>query len=132
MRYFVSVIESRPLRIHFSLHNPPESEAPVYVPKPLGPLGAFVRLAVADATDQVVYRSATPKIALKLDPARPESYLALDPGYTHGIVLDVADLRLPPGDYRLHLTYSSLPYRGFPDHPPNELTHETTLPLRLD
>lgn len=131
MRYLVAVTETRPLSIHFSLGNPPGSDEPVYVPKPLGPLGAFVRLAVEDAEGKVLYQTGTSKVRLKLDPDKAESYQALDPGYTHGVVLVVEDLRLEPGDYRLHVEYANGPYRGLPEHPLGELAHDVTLPFRV-
>jgi hypothetical protein len=132
MRYLVAVTETHPLSIHFSLHNPPGSDEAIYVPKPLGPLGAFVRVAVEDADGDVVHRTVIPKIRLKLDPNKAESYLVLEPGYTHGVVLTVEGLRLEPGDYRLRVEYSNLPYRGFAGHPLGELAHDVTLPLRVD
>src|SRR5688572_9383502 len=113
MRYLVAVTETHPLSIHVSLGNPPGSDQAIYVPRPLGPLGAFVRVVVEDAGGDLVYQSGTSKVRPKLDPDKAESYLALDPGYTHGVVLVVEDLRLDPGDYRLHVAYSNRSYRGF-------------------
>src|ERR671923_3084039 len=100
MQYLATIAGTRPLAIHFSLYNPPESDGPVYVPRLLGPLGAFIGIEVMDAARTSVYQSKKPKLGLKLHPARAESYHILDPAYTYGIVLTVADLRLAPGDYQ--------------------------------
>lgn len=56
---------------------------------------------------------------------------ALEPGYTFGAVLVVADLALPPGDYRLHLTYSNGAFRDVPERPVGALVYETSRPFAI-
>src|SRR5437870_872365 len=98
MQCLVAITRTRPLTVHFSLYNPPGSEGPVYIPRLLVPLGAFVSLKVTDLLDQVVFETFPPKLNLKLHPSRPESYFALEPGYTYGVVLEAKDAdELAPG-----------------------------------
>ena len=108
------ILSGRPLRVHFSLVNPPETEQPVRVPAVLGPVGAFVELQVRDADARLVYETERPKLKLKLDPRRPSSYLALQPGYSFGAVLelDPDELWLEPGDYLVRSSYDSHEYSG--------------------
>jgi len=132
MQYLVALTQTRPIAIHFSFYQPPEREAPVYVPKLLGPLGAFVQVEVRREKKGVVYQSQKPKINLKLHPSRAESYHLLEPGYTYGIVLQVEELQLEPGDYQLYLSYSNLPFQGFPGYTLGELSYSTTLSFQVD
>jgi hypothetical protein len=127
MDNLLTIIQTDPLMIHFCLHNPQKSAEPDYVPRLLGPLGFFIRIQVTDEEEQTVYRSTIPKVNLKLHPSKPESYQLLEPGYTYGIVLAVEDVRLDPGNYRLHLTYSNLEFRGFPGYSLGELKFANTL-----
>ena len=101
MRYLVTLAGVDPLTLHWSLYN--DGAAPVYVPRLLTPLGAFVALTVRDAGGALVYQSETPKLKLKLDPRRAASYLALEGGYSYGAVFILDDLALHPGDSRLEV-----------------------------
>lgn len=136
MQCLVVVTSTKPLNFHFSLYNPQEdssdSDGAVYVPRLLAPLGTFVSVQVTRADGQVVYESARSKIKLKLDPSKSESYYALDPGYSYGIVLEVEedDMNLPPGEYQMHVVYSNLQFQGFAGHHIGEMSYHTTLPLR--
>ena len=127
--YLVAITETFPLTFHFSFHNP--SDEPIYVPRPLTPLGAFVRLRIMDADARLVYETLVPKLKPKLNPSDPESYLALEPGYTYGALYTLADeaTTLPPGDYRLHVTYTNLLWQGFEGHPLGEMAFDTTIPF---
>lgn len=133
MNFLVMINQTRPLTIHFSFYNPYTSDGAVYIPRLLGPPGAFISITVSDTTAQrVIYQSTKPKIALKLNPSKAESYYALEPGYTYGIMFVVERLHLSPGNYRLDLKYSNVPFYGFPEHPVGEITYQTTLPLHID
>lgn len=129
IRPLVTILNNQPLAIHFSLYNPPGSTRAAYIPRVLGPLGAFVNIEVLDASDRVIFKSTKPKAALKLHPDRAESYLALEPGYSCGIVLVIDNLKVPPGEYRLHVSYSNQPFRGIPDRPVGDLDFEMTQPF---
>jgi hypothetical protein len=132
MNYLVSVLESSPLMIHFSFHHPAHAEAPAYVPRLLSPLGYFISIEITNSKKDVVYASSKPKIKLKLHPDRPDSYLALDPGYTYGYALTVADFSAGAGTYHAAITYSNQEFRGFPEHSLGEMTHTTRLTFRVD
>ncbi len=131
MHYLAAITETRPLTFHFSIHNPEDAGGPMYVPKPLGPFGYFIQVEANDAEDKTVYRSTKPKVRLKLHPSRPESYDALEPGYTRGIVFQVEGLGQLEGDYHLKLTYSNLDFKGFPGHWLGEMSYETSLPFHI-
>ena len=108
------MVSGRPLRVHFSLVNPPEAEEPVRVPAVLGPVGAFVALQVRDADARLVYETERPKLKLKLDPRQPASYLTLQPGYSFGAVLELDrdELWLEAGDYLVRCSYESHEFAG--------------------
>jgi hypothetical protein len=130
LRYLTIITETRPLTIWFCICNPPGSGEPITVPRPLTPIGAFLRIEVFDQDGQVVYHTDPPKMKLKLDPSKAQSYLTLEPGYTHGVMAEIADLRLPAGDYRLRLAYSNLMFTGTRERPLGELRHETSVGFR--
>ena len=131
MQYLAVILQASPLTIHFGFYNPEDSEDPCYVPRMLDPLGYFVSLDVRDGKTSV-YRTERPKVRLKLHPDRAESYHALEPGYTHGIVFEIDDFEPDPGSYSLKLTYSNRQFNGFPGHPLGEMTYKATLPLYID
>ena len=116
MHCLMEIVNTHPLTLHFNLYNPPEAAAPVYVPRSLKPLGAFVQAEVRDRDDAVVHKTQPPKFAPKLDASQAMSYVAIDPGYSYGVLLEFDDLPLPPGDYRMEVSYSNLQFRGFPGH----------------
>lgn len=124
----VAVVEARPLSVHFSLLNPSEAEEPIRVPATLGPAGAFVTLSIADGDGRPVYATERPKLKLKLDPARPESYVTLQPGYSFGtlFVLDPDELWLDPGEYTLSAAYENHEFSGPSDNPIGELSCSST------
>ena len=103
------VLRGRPLTLHFSLLNPVGAEREVRVP---ATLVGLVALAVTDTDGRPVYEQERPKLKLKLDPAKPESYLALQPGATFGVVLEIDrdDLWLDPGMYTVRADYESGPF----------------------
>ena len=84
------------------------------MPAVLGPLGAFVALQVRDADARLVYETERPKLKLKLDPRRPESYLMLQPGYSFGALLELDrdELWLEPGMYLVRCSYDSHEFSG--------------------
>ncbi len=131
MQFLAEIIQTTPLTIHFSLYNPSDSEGPCYVPRMLGPLGYFVHVEVS-LGKTLVYRTRKPKVKLKLHPDRAESYCALEPGYTHGIVFEIDAFEPAPGDHRLTLSYSNLQFDGFPGHALGAMTYTVTLPLYID
>jgi hypothetical protein len=132
MQCLVAIIRARPLTVHFSLYNPADSNGPVYIPRLLTPLGAFVSFQVVDLVEHVVYETLLPKFKPKLDPSRAESYYPLEPGYTYGIVLETEDANdVAPGNYQLHMRYSNLQFRGTEEHPLGEMSYNAVLPLHL-
>jgi len=122
MKFLVSVVETQPVVLHFSIVNPRTSEKTIYVPRLLRPLGYFIRLKISDFEDRLVYRTHVPKAKPKLHPDRQDSYLAIDPGYSYGAVLEVEDFTPAAGTYQLALSYSNREYLGFSDHPLGEIT----------
>jgi len=130
---FLHVVSGRPLSVHFSLVNPPDAEAELLVPALLGPVGAFVRLEVADADGRPVYATERPKLKLKLDPAKAESYVTLRPGYSFGIVLavDADDLWLDPGDYLVRASYDNREFTGPKGAPVGEQRCSATAELSV-
>jgi hypothetical protein len=132
MKYLVAVLQATPLMIHFSFHHQEAAAAVAYLPRLLRPLGYFVSVKITDSQDAVVYASDKPKIKLKLHPERAESYYALEPGYTYGCVLTIADFTAQAGNYHATVTYSNQDFRGFPDHNLGEMSHTARLTLRVD
>lgn len=131
MQYLAEIIQTSPLTIHFSFHNPEDNDGPAYVPKLLRPLGYFVSLEMKEG-QKTLYRTHQPKVKLKLHPDRAESYYALEPGYTYGVVLQAEEFKASPGDYQLDISYSNQQFKGFPGHPLGEMTFQTTLPVHID
>ena len=131
LAYLVEVRGTRPLVVHFALCNPPGAAGPVRVPRVLRPAGAFVEMEVRAADGRTVWRTERPKIGLKLHPDRPESYLALEPGYTFGALLEADAPELAPGEYLLEVSYASRPYNGPGGAPGGELRHRSTVPFRV-
>jgi hypothetical protein len=129
LELLVAVVATRPLTVHVSLHNPATAAGPVLVPRPLTPLGAFVTLAVVDGRGSVVWESRRPKLGLKLHPDRRESYLELDPGYSHGVVVRSDGVTLPDGPCELRVSYSNGPYTGPSEAPIGELALAAVAPL---
>lgn len=129
----MAVVEARPLTVHFSLLNPADAEEPLRVPATLGPTGAFVTLSLTDADGRPVYATERPKLKLKLDPAKPESYLTLQPGYSFGtvFVLDPDELWLEPGEYTLSAEYHNRDYSGPRENPIGELACSARTELRV-
>lgn len=113
----VAVLDTRPLRLHVSLHNPDTNTDVTWVPRTLRPLGAFVHATLRTLAGEAVYETARPKAKRKLDPDADDSYLALDPGYSFGAVLELQLGALPGGEYALEVTYDNEDYTGTPDRP---------------
>ena len=125
--YRVEILASRPLTVHFSLHN--AAGQPLLVPRVLAPLGAFVCLEVRDAGGALVYESPTVKLHLKLHPDRPESYLSLEPAYTYGVMFTVDEVTLRPGPHELMISYCNTPYTGPISAPIGLLEFGATVPF---
>ena len=128
MDYLTSITKTAPLSVHFSLYNPEGAPGPAYVPLMLEPVGAFVEVIVRDASGEVVFETYRPKFK----PDRDESYLAVEPGYSYGVVLELEDCELAPGKYELEVTYSNGEYRGSSARPVGVLSFATTLPLTIN
>ena len=103
-----------PLALHVSLQNPPTAATAVHVPRSLKPIGAFMEVKVRDQSGAVLYETQPPKFAPKLEPDHEQSYVAIEPGYSYGVLLHCDVQPLPPGDYRVEVVYSNLEFRGFP------------------
>jgi hypothetical protein len=129
MQYLARIVRSRPLVIHFCLHNPAETNGPVYIPRTLGPLGVFVHIEVRarDEERRVVYEGPTMRFTHRLAPDRDESYQPLESGYTYGVMLEAEDFEAPPGEYEVKLRYANAPFEGTPSTPVGKLTFEGTL-----
>ena len=48
----VDVLETKPLRLHASLHHSDAAQEVAWVPRLLLPAGAFIRVSVRDAADE--------------------------------------------------------------------------------
>ena len=127
VQYLVEITGTDPLAVHFSFYN--RQDEPLYVPRLLTPLGAFVRLRITDADRRTVYETLVPKLKPKLHPADPESYHALEPGYTYGALFSLQDeaATLPAGEYHLHVTYTNLLWQGFEGHDLGEMAFDTSI-----
>ena len=132
MNYLISVIRTEPLTIHFSIQNPDHVEDPVLLPRMLEPLGAFVSVVVYGPEGAEVCRTHQPKFTPKLKPSQADSYVELDPGYSYGVVFEIDDCKLPPGNYEMEVLYSNLDYQGTEERPIGELSHRAKLPLVVD
>ncbi|WP_188931010.1 hypothetical protein [Puia dinghuensis] len=86
----------------------------IYVPRSLKPLGAFMQVKVRDSKGAIVYETQLPKFAPKLEISHKASYVAIDPGYSYGVLLECETAQLPTGEYRVEVSYSNLQFRGFP------------------
>jgi hypothetical protein len=116
MECLVAIVTTHPLALHVSLYNPPTAATSLHVPRSLKPLGAFMHVEVRDRSGTLVYETQPPKFAPKLEVSHAESYVALEPGYSYGVLLECDAPPLPPGDYRVEVSYSNLQFRGFSDH----------------
>jgi hypothetical protein len=132
MNYLVHIIAAQPLTIHFSLHNPEQADGATLVPRMLEPLGAFVSVVVRGPGGDEVCRTHPPKFTPKLKPSQESSYVEIEPGYSHGVVLVVEDCELSPGHYEVDVSYSNRDYRGPDGSAIGELTHTETLPLQVN
>lgn len=113
--------------LHISLYNPVRTTKPVLVPRLLTPLGAFVKVTVLDEGGAIVWETSQPKLGLKLHPGRRESYLELEPGYSHGVVFLLEEVPVPAGPCELQVSYSNGPYTGTHDQPVGVLAYHTAL-----
>lgn len=129
MRCLVTISAVHPLALHFSLQN--DGAVPTYVPRLLTPLGAFVSVTIRDVEGALVYQTETPKIKLKLDPSRDASYLELEVGYCYGVVFELDDATLVPGEYHLDIAYSNGLFQGTPGAPVGVLEYLSGLPLHV-
>lgn len=129
MKYLCEIVTAKPLAIHFSLHNPQESNGPVFVPRVLGPYGLFVRVTIEDSSGAVVLEPPSIRGTQKLDPDDAKSYMALESGYTFGNVFEIEDAPKEPGTYKLLIEYASKPYTGAPGAEVPELGYKGELDL---
>ncbi|BAK37252.1 hypothetical protein MLP_42380 [Microlunatus phosphovorus NM-1] len=129
----VEVLDTDPLRLHVSLQLPDAAAEPVWVPRLLRPVGAFVRVDVRNTAGDSVFATDVPKFKPKLKPSRNDSYLPLDPGYSYGTVLNL-DLDLDEitrGAYLIEVSYTNLVYQGTEDRPVGELALSTSCEVTL-
>jgi hypothetical protein len=131
VQVLATVVGTAPLTVHFSLHNPAETNHPVAVPRTLAPLGVFVRGTVRDAKRRVVYDGPDVRATHRIDPGSPTSYLDLGAGYTFGAVFEFDEVNLPAGDYVLTLSYANDPFLGTPEKPVGPVRLKATLPFRV-
>jgi hypothetical protein len=110
------IMQREPLTVHFSLVLPHDAPRPMWVPRVLLPLGAFVAAELRDGGGTVVWNTERPKFHPKLDPAAPAAYVEIDPGYSHGVVLVLEGVRPGSAEHSLTLSYGNLQYRGFAGH----------------
>ncbi|MEA2889643.1 MAG: hypothetical protein QOI05_436 [Bradyrhizobium sp.] len=129
VRFLATVSAVRPLALHFSLQN--GGTAPAYVPRLLTPLGAFVSVTIRDAEGALIYQTETPKVKLKLDPSRDASYLELEAGYSYGVLFELDDATLVPGEYQLDIAYSNGQFQGTSGAPVGVLAYRSVLPLHV-
>jgi len=129
MRCLVTVCRVRPLTLHFALHN--DAGVSSHVPRLLGPLGAFISVAITNLRGESVFKVDAPKTRLKLDPSRETSYFELEAGYSYGVVLDITEALLAPGKYNLDIDYSNGPFQGTSSTPVGVLEYRVSLPLRV-
>lgn len=113
----VHLVRSAPLHLQVSLHQPSRADRSAWVPRLLEPLGAFLAVRVRSTSGSLVYETSVPKFKPKLRPDRDASYLALEPGYTYGIVVELDLPDVTPGRYRVQVQYTNLMYRGTADRP---------------
>lgn len=134
MEYLARIVRLRPLTIHFCLHNPAETNRPVYIPRTLGPLGVFVDIEVREREGErrVVYEGPTVRATYRLAPGRDDSYQPLEAGYTFGVMLKADDFDAPPGEYELTLRYANAPFEGTPNAPVGKLIFEGTQAFEVD
>ena len=116
----VDVVATTPLTLHVSLLRDAGAVDAAWVPRLLEPLGAFVSVTVHDGDGTLVLETHPPKAKPKLDPDDDASYLPLDPGHTHGAVLEVGDV--PAGTYRVTVAYSTFGYDGTEERPVGDLS----------
>ncbi len=129
----VEVLDTDPLRLHVSLQLPDAAAEPVWVPRLLRPVGAFVRVDVRTTAGDSLFATDVPKFKPKLKPSRNDSYLPLDPGYSYGTVFDL-DLDLDEitrGAYLIEVSYTNLVYQGTEDRPVGELALSTSCEVTL-
>jgi hypothetical protein len=132
MEYLIEIINSRPLQIRFSLYQPEDSDGPAMVPRVLRPPGYFVTATIRTFAGEVAFKTTEPKVKPKLDPRKDESYLALEPGYSYGAVLDIGEVDVPGGEYVLSIAYDNREYTGSPSRHVGELTYSTELSVLFD
>lgn len=130
--YFVAILDTRPLMLHFSPYNPVDATKPVLVPRLLTPLGAFVKVTILDQDGATVWETSQPKLGLKLHPERRESYLELEPGYSHGVVFRLEGIEVPAGPCEMQVCYSNGLYTGPREQPVGELAYNATVPFVCD
>jgi len=116
MDCLAAIVTTRPLALHVSLCNPSTDTTTLHVPRSLKPLGAFMRVEVKDRNGALVYETQAPKFAPKLEVSHAGSYVAIEPGYSYGVLLECDAPPLPPGKYRAEVSYSNLQFRGFAGH----------------
>ncbi len=127
----VEVLDTDPLRLHVSLQLPDAAAEPVWVPRLLRPVGAFVRVDVRNTAGDSVFATDVPKFKPKLKPSRNDSYLPLDPGYSYGTVFDLDLDEITRGAYLIEVSYTNLDYQGTEDRPVGELTLSTSCEATL-
>lgn len=131
LELLVDVLATAPLRLHVSLHRPGGADGVAWVPRVLHPLGAFVRVIVRDSAGEPIAETSQPKFTPKLKPGSDDSYVPLDPGHSHGTVVELDLGQVPGGAFRLEVTYTNLDYQGTPERPVGVLEVATERELIL-
>ena len=132
MECLAAIVTTRPLALHVSLYNPSTAATGLYVPRSLKPLGAFMHVTVRDSSGTSVFETQLPKFAPKLEVSDAESYVALEPGYSYGVVLVCDRALLPPGDYHAEVSYSNLQFRGFSGHFIGDQKCHTSISIKVE
>jgi len=127
----VEVLDADPLRLHVSLQLPAAAAEPVWVPRLLRPIGAFLRVDVRTTAGDSLFATDVPKFKPKLKPSRNDSYLPLDPGYSYGTVFDLDLDEITRGAYLIEVSYTNLVYQGTEDRPVGELALSTSCEVTL-
>jgi hypothetical protein len=132
MEFVAAITRSRPVSVHFSLHNPDDADGPVWIPRVLKPLGVMLKVEVRTDRGELVYENPTVRATWKLRPEDPASYQALEPGYTFGVVVTLADFQPEPGRFKVQLAYANEPYTGTSERKVGKLSYKVSLPLVIE
>ena len=125
----VTLLATRPLVLHVSVYNPATSSERVLVPRMLLPVGTLLQIAVLDVDGATLWRSSAVKAALKLHPDRPDSYVELEPGYSHGAVVSLDTVTEVARAAAVTVSYSCSVFTGPAGRTVDLRTFEITVPV---